>query len=253
MEHLRAFCERGEGAEPGSPMTFIASTGGIKRDGLDLEPSRWFLENYARNPVVLWSHDYWGERLPIGRGAVSMEVDRLMVDIEFDQEDEFARLIEGKYRRGYLNAVSVGWDVIEHEGGRRYDLLDISAVPVPGDPDALMERQREGLRSLQRQIDTVLYHEPPPEEAPPQSPPRSAGGREEEAPQGRGEEEDAAGLGEGEPEGEARSVPVAGELEDAELGLGGPGDGGGVGEPDGAARTEKLEGIRKQLEGINHE
>lgn len=55
----------------------------------------------------------------------------------FDPDDEFARAIERKCRNGFLNTVSVGWD----SRGDTNELLDISAVPVPGDPDALMERQ----------------------------------------------------------------------------------------------------------------
>ena len=71
---------------------------------------------------------------------------RLNLGIMFRREHppealpEFARQVERKYRDGFLHAVSVGWDTIELDGRQRYDLLDLSAVPVPGDPSAIMER-----------------------------------------------------------------------------------------------------------------
>lgn len=145
-DYLRALTERTE-SDTG-PIRFIASTEGVKRDGLELSAADWDLENYRKNPVVLWSHDYWGTHLPIGRAEVSVEGKALISSVTFDPEDDFARSIESKYRRGFLNTVSVGWDT--HREGRtiRNELLDISAVPVPGDPDALMERQLRGLASI---------------------------------------------------------------------------------------------------------
>ena len=145
-----------EGGQPGSPIRFVASTEGVKRDGKSLDAEKWQLDNFRANPVGLWGHDYWGERLPIARADVSVEDGRLMASMTFDQEDEFARAVEGKYRRGFLNAVSVGWD--ETEDG--YELLDISAVPVPGDPDALMERQMRAFRALADQLNSVMQSGP---------------------------------------------------------------------------------------------
>ena len=155
MEFLRAFRDTpvdGNEGSPGEPIRFIASTSGIKRDGLDLDQNLWHLDNYRRNNVFLWVHDYMGQTLPLGRVDVSIEDGDLAADVLFDQEDDFARKVESKYRRGFLHAVSVGWDDVEIEGQKRFDLLDVSAVPVPGDPDALMERQQIALRSLGRSL-----------------------------------------------------------------------------------------------------
>jgi hypothetical protein len=126
------------------PIRFVASTEGVKRDGLEIKAESWELENYRKNPVVLWSHDYWGTHLPVGRADVNVEGKSLIASVTFDPDDEFARAIERKYRNGFLNTVSVGWD----SRGDTNELLDISAVPVPGDPDALMERQIRGLASI---------------------------------------------------------------------------------------------------------
>lgn len=131
--------------EMGTPIRFIASTEGTKRDGKELLVEGWRVDNYRKNPVFLWAHDYAGTRLPLGRAEVGFQERTLIADVQFDQEDEFARQVERKYRARYLHAVSVGWDEAG-DGGN--ELLDISAVPVPGDPDALVERQLRAMRAM---------------------------------------------------------------------------------------------------------
>lgn len=155
---VRAFAERGaEAGAAGEPIRFTASTEGVARDGLVIEADGWRLENYRKNPVVLWAHDYLGKNLPIGRADRVEVVDgRLAADVVFDQADEFARAVERKYRTGFLHAVSVGWEthtIRPSKGGEapriaEAELLDISGVPVPGDPDALIERELRALKAL---------------------------------------------------------------------------------------------------------
>jgi HK97 family phage prohead protease len=160
---LRAYMVRKDGDEgaAGEVIRFKASTEGVKRDGLMVDPQGWKLDNFRKNPVFLWVHDYFGRNLPIGKvTSVNVEDKTLVSDVVFDQEDEFARAVERKYRTGFLNAVSVGWNTVAmrpSKGGEapvitEAELLDISAVPVPGDPDALMEREGAGLRALYRQL-----------------------------------------------------------------------------------------------------
>lgn len=148
--YLRAYTNKDfRAGDPGDPIRFTASTEGIKRDGIELKADDWFLDDFNRNPVFLWVHDYFGNKPPIGKvSGVEVGKSRLDVEVIFDQQDEFARAIEGKYRRGFLNAVSVGWGIKEIGEETKNDLLDISAVPVPGDPDALMERQYRALQEL---------------------------------------------------------------------------------------------------------
>jgi len=113
--------------------------------------SGWQLDNFNANPVILWMHDdasggaFGGssDRLPIGRGRAYVEGDALMVDIEFDQGDEFAKQIEGKVERGILNAVSVRYLMHKYheneQGGFDSDeqeLLEISVVVIPGNQRA---------------------------------------------------------------------------------------------------------------------
>ncbi len=148
--YIRMFRETGEAPPPlpGTPLRFVASTEALARDGFSIRADGWQLDNYRKNPVVLWGHDYVS-RPPIGRAAVQIEAGRLTSDIVFDQGDDFAREVERKYRDGFLHAVSVGWNTVEQDGQTvtRAELLDISAVPVPGDPDALIQRQTAAMRA----------------------------------------------------------------------------------------------------------
>jgi hypothetical protein len=130
----------------GDPLRFTASTPGIARDGKSLRVEDWYLEDYRRNPVFLFAHQY--TLPPIGRAEVSVAADRLIADVVFDQEDPFAREVERKYRRGFMNAVSVGWDEKVVNGRKRLELLDISAVPVGADAQAVIERMRRQLAAL---------------------------------------------------------------------------------------------------------
>jgi hypothetical protein len=150
--YLRAYRDKDADTGGAGVMSFVASTGGIKRDGLEIDQSRWDLGNYRANPVVLWAHDY--AALPIGRADVEVRDGALHADVTWDTSDELATRVAGKYERGFLNAVSVGWrDVDNGKEGVSHELLDVSAVPVPGDPDALAERTRDALRSLLRDFD----------------------------------------------------------------------------------------------------
>lgn len=161
-QYIRALVQR-EDLAPEKPIVFIASTPTVKAtDGLILDQAGWDLERYRSNPVVIWAHDY--TRLVIGRVTdMAVEGDALRVTIEFDRADPFAAEVERKIRDGFLNAVSVGfridWDALEipkagsGEGdraiSRKQELLEISVVPVPSDPTALVESRHLGRQLLE--------------------------------------------------------------------------------------------------------
>lgn len=166
---IRGYCERAaaEAQQPGTPIRFVASTEKVGRDGLVIDSRGWQLDNFLASPSILWSHDYSGSRPPIGKAErVWVEDNQLMVDITFDQEDDFAKSIESKYRRGIISAVSVGWESLEIEPARsggnarvvKAELLDVSAVNVPGDPHALIQRQMRALRDV---LDATTETDPP--------------------------------------------------------------------------------------------
>ena len=138
-------------AEADGVLTFTAVTAGVKRDGLEIDLAGLSTDNFMRNPVFLWVHDYWGNTMPIGKvTSLSKETDALVVSVTFDMADPFAAEVHRKYVERFLNAVSIGWDTLASDGNRitESDLLDISAVPVPGDEDALIHRAEAYARTL---------------------------------------------------------------------------------------------------------
>lgn len=156
MKYGRAFIQRTkrqeDGEEDAGPLRFVAATEGLKGDMWDLKMSGADLSRFESNGVVLWAHDYWTQP-PIGKATASVDGKQLMADIEFDLDDPLAAAVDRKYRKGFLNAVSIGFDFAYeavNEAGvvSEWELLEISAVPVPMDPDALLERQRSGARQM---------------------------------------------------------------------------------------------------------
>ena len=133
----------------GGPLVFVASNGEVDRHGDTVAPEGWRLAGYRENPVVLWAHDY---RLPaIGRAdAVWSDGRALLARLEF-APTEFAGQVERLYRQGYQRGVSVGFRPLRFEERRdpvngaflgirflEQELLEISAVPVPANGDALL-------------------------------------------------------------------------------------------------------------------
>lgn len=163
MEWTRAISTPSENGA----VAFTLSTPGEKRDGLTLDQSLFRFENFRRNPVMLWQHgrDPMRGNVPIGRWEnVRMEAGVMRADAVFDTEDDFARTIESKYRRGFLNAASIGWMPVWDDRDRitGFDLLEASAVAVPADPDALAEARSADLDFLREAWKRLP--EPPPVE-----------------------------------------------------------------------------------------
>jgi hypothetical protein len=121
------------------------------RQGPDLDITGLQVENYMRNPVVLWSHDMSGKTasagLPIGRTNRMTTTDgKIEVDFEFLTDDPFADRVRNAWDKGFLKAASVSWLPLESEQGEdgnqrdiRSDLLEWSIVSVPSDPDAIRQ------------------------------------------------------------------------------------------------------------------
>jgi HK97 family phage prohead protease len=149
---------------------FVASTSGTDRYGDVINQAGWELAAYNRNPVVLLNHN--ANQLPIGKGKVEVVDGNLMIDIEFDKDDELAAKVESKARNGFMNAVSVGFNPVEKiarselpeehkaytNGAGTYfqkaELLEVSVVTIPANSEAtaMPTKQLGGLRSMVREI-----------------------------------------------------------------------------------------------------
>jgi len=139
---------------------FTASTDVVDRDGDVMFQDGWDLDNYAKNPVILYGHDQFGS-FPVGKAtAAEVRGDSLSVDVDFTPREvsekghEAYRLVDA----GFLNAVSVGFDPIEfvyndeHKGYDfiRTELLEVSLVSVPANQDAIIAAgiSPEGVKML---------------------------------------------------------------------------------------------------------
>jgi uncharacterized protein len=143
-------------------LRFIGSDETPDRDGDVISVAGWDLNNYVKNPVFLWAHDY--SIPPVGKAnKVFNENGKLMFDIEFPEKGIYplADLVYNLYKGGFLNATSVGFigkeaapreddavkDLPEWRRGVKFmaqELLELSAVPVPSNPSALQQAKSAG-------------------------------------------------------------------------------------------------------------
>lgn len=133
---------------PDRPLSFVASEESEDRLGDVIKVDGWELDAFKKNPVFLYVHDHAFP--PIGRvPSVNIDGKQLLASVQFDREDEFAALIQRKYQSGFMRGVSVGFRAIEFEANssstgargtvfKKQELVEISAVPVPAHPKALM-------------------------------------------------------------------------------------------------------------------
>lgn len=110
-----------------------------------IDPNGWQLDNFKRNPVLLWAHDaHFTVSVPAIGTIENLHVDengRLIGKPVFDTEDEFAMKIYKKMKKGIIRAFSVGFLPHEWDGNvyTRSELLEISVVNVPANPNALTQ------------------------------------------------------------------------------------------------------------------
>ena len=147
---------RGEGRGEGNGglenqpvLDFTASDETLDRYDEIISASGWQLANYRRNPVFQNAHQYGDVIFTLGKALLTeIRNGRLFQRIEFATGvNPMARIAYGLYRGKFLNAVSVGFIPMKWENGsaekgfrRKYleqELLEVSAVGIPANPNAL--------------------------------------------------------------------------------------------------------------------
>ena len=144
-------------------LIFTVSTNEIDREGDVIDINGLSADSYMRNPVFLYGHDY--SSLPIGRTTrlakqQEGDVQKLKARVEFTPDSAYGpnyagitgQAVRRMYLKNFLSATSIGfapWETkplvdkrISNPGNvyLTSDLLDISAVTVPANAGALMER-----------------------------------------------------------------------------------------------------------------
>lgn len=147
----------GRDAGGAGAMTFVISSEEVDRHGDVVSAAGWQLAAYRQNPVFLWAHDY--TRPVIGRAAaVWPEPGLLLARMEFAPTD-FAAEVAALYRSGYQQGVSVGFKPLRYAERRQettgaflgirfleQELLEVSAVPVPANRQALRRAMEQSPR-----------------------------------------------------------------------------------------------------------
>jgi HK97 family phage prohead protease len=141
-------------------LEFVGSTAQVDRYGDVIEVEGWDLKNYKKNPVFLWAHDY--RQPPVGKALKVAKTDQgLLFQVKFPTVEEypFADTIYKLYLGGYLRATSVGFQdlarepITDKEGKqvgwrfKKQELYELSAVPVPANPNALIMAVQKGVVS----------------------------------------------------------------------------------------------------------
>jgi len=141
---------------------FVISTDAVDRMGDIVSVDGWNLKAYKKNPVILFGHDHSSP--PIAR-SLSVKVEEikknknaLVSRAEFMPAEisPFAFSIFQMYVQGYMKATSVGFIPLEYkfseEKDRPYgidfvsqELIEYSAVPVPANPEALVDARSKGI------------------------------------------------------------------------------------------------------------
>ena len=151
---------------PSSTLDFVVSDETLDRYNEVIVASGWKLHNYLRNPVFQNSHQYGDIIYTIGRALIT-EVRTmagrqiLFQRVEFATDaNPIAKIAYNLYKGKFLNAVSVGFIPLQWETGapgnlwnRRYteqELLEVSAVGIPANPNALALGLKAGALTKQQ-------------------------------------------------------------------------------------------------------
>jgi hypothetical protein len=138
----------------GRKVEFVASTAALDRHGTIIKPEGIRIENYLRNPIFLWAHDGYGGcfQAPkienvIGHAERVWKTPEAMRALMKFDEDPTSELAFSKVRSGSLRSLSIGVIPLagkpEKINGQpvevitESELLEISLVPIPSNPEAL--------------------------------------------------------------------------------------------------------------------
>ena len=153
-------------------LQMVASNETLDRYDEVIAADGWQLDHYQRNPVIQNAHQYGDILFTIGRAESTAVVNGALVQTwRFAaKENPMAKIARDLYRGRFLNASSVGFIPREWVNGdktgefrRRYTksgLLEVSAVGIPANPDALALAVKSGCvdKSDLRELAQCLKH-----------------------------------------------------------------------------------------------
>lgn len=140
-------------------VSFVFSDNTVDRYGDVIDARGWQLDNFRKSPVALFGHRTDAAESVIGKARnVRVEGGRLIGEIEFAEAavNPTAETVYQMVKGGFLTACSVGFAPVEwslskekgRQGGidfKRQELLEISVVPVPANPNAIALAKAAGI------------------------------------------------------------------------------------------------------------
>lgn len=148
----------------GNRYRITATTPDVDRQGERVRPEGItnLAQYLAYNPVILYAHNYYG--FPVGK-ALAGEVNEkaLVLEITFAETD-LGREVKYLYDNGFLNSFSIGFIPIDWTTGpdevrefTKWELLEVSAVPVPANGMANLlrscEERGQKLEAVRKMLD----------------------------------------------------------------------------------------------------
>lgn len=134
----------------------VFSTGDVDRHGEIVDQKSWILDDFMKNPVVLFGHDHYSP--PVGKivGLGYNSEGNLEGEVKFAAEEyPFAKVIWNLYKGGFMKAFSVGFsagkvDVVDDRVILKDNTLyEISTVGVPANAMALAKSKGLNVQALE--------------------------------------------------------------------------------------------------------
>lgn len=143
----------------------------VDRGGDIIPKDAWDLKNYAKNPIILFSHD---KNQPIGRAVVTEAKDEgLYVKAKISKSDspDIAK-VRDLIKEGVLNAFSVGFDMRQSEKTadgyteiKSAELFEVSVVAIPMNQDSTFSLTKSYDYEQLKALTTKAADEPANEDA----------------------------------------------------------------------------------------
>lgn len=151
------------------PVTAKISTVSVDRDGEVMIPQGMNSQDFEKNPMLFWNHDYG---VPVGNVTRMVRKDNYIeATLTFGKRPSgfvgefFPSFVESMVRQGIVKGVSVGF--VPEDGGVRnatkkdksvygrtcdkvynkWKLLEVSVAPLPANQDALINSVHKGMLS----------------------------------------------------------------------------------------------------------
>ena len=129
----------------------VASSEDVDRAGEVIKADGWDYENFMKNPVIIANHIYKIENIVWKATKIGIENNKLIIEWVFSEVNPLWKLLADLYDEWMVKTVSV-WFIPKQrqEDNRRVithaELLELSFVAVPCNPNALSLDQKELLQ-----------------------------------------------------------------------------------------------------------